>query len=323
MVAIDEGGETEPRTWDESAPMLRPVIRAIGFGVDPNLGRLAVLSRPFQPLLDERVVLDVGHAMRYVTPELVRDWGVTEDLVFDTARRNLAAVADVGEPEDPPDGPVMLRLVDTGDDYWVSRLLLPGWLAGLAPHVGGRPVAFIPEHDHLLVVTDGPDRIAPVFGFIEQTYDEAEKPLSTQGFTVDADGRVVPYAAPDGHPLHESVRRAELIVAKREYDAQKELLDDDYEDVAFTVSMVVIGNEDGLVRSVATWGHELESLLPKADFVAFVSHHLPTFQVDWATAVRETGLTPEPDLRPQRYRVHAWPEEPVLERLQQLATDIH
>src|SRR5262249_16816604 len=147
-------------------------------------------------------------------------WGVDAERVFAKARANLAEIAAL--PDSPaPDGPVLMRFVESGDAYFVSRLLVYGWLASLASRVGGRPVAFVPDQNTLVVTDDRPDALGPVFELAEKEYGEAVRGISPQAYTVDDAGEVVPYDAPRGHPLAAQVHRAEAILAANEYANQQ------------------------------------------------------------------------------------------------------
>jgi hypothetical protein len=306
-----------PTAWAEVRPRLRPVLRGATFGQQGPMA--APLSRPALPYLREFVVIDTPTTMAYVLAEKVAEWGVTEAEVFAVARANVSG--QVGEPGDG--SPTIVRFVDDGDAYFVGRLLVDGWLAGLAGQVGGRPVAFIPDHSTLIVGPDRPDGLATLYEMAESDYTQAARSLSPQGYTVDDRGRVVPYRAPAGHPLAAAVHRAETILAHTEYEAQAEVLKQELErdDIdIFVATLMVMGRPDGSLFSVATWGRDVDSLLPAADYVAFVSDD-GLFQVPWPVVADEVDLRPVDRCYPLRYRVGDWPEPGVLNRLRTRAVN--
>ncbi|MFL6075529.1 MAG: hypothetical protein ACJ73S_19240 [Mycobacteriales bacterium] len=306
-----------PETWEAVAPLLRPVLRAATFGQSTDM-----LFRPALPYLREAVVIDQPSTMAYVKADKLAAWGVPAEQVFATARENLARIAAM--PDEPPaDGPALLRFVDDGDGYFVSRLLLDGWLAGLAGRVGGRPVAFAPDQNSLLVTGDQPDAMAQLYELVESEYRDAPRSVSPVGYTVDNSGRVVPYAPPPGHPVEAVVHRAEVVLAATEYQAQGDYLNERHQaegrDV-FVASLMAAGRDDGSVFTVASWADGVEALLPAADFVALNADGVESFYVPWEVAARTAALEPADGLYPPRYHVQGWPPPPVLDQLKTQAT---
>ena len=307
-----------PKTWAAARPHLRPVLRSGTFALGaPRRGR-APLRRPALPYLDEMVVLDRDTSMAYVSEGLAATWGVPADEVFAAARDNLAARATLPQPSGPP--PTTLRFADDGNGYFVSHLLLDGWLGDLAPLVGGRPVAFVPDHNTLVVTADEPAALGRLFQTAEQEYRDAVRQVSPHAYTLDAYGRVVPYRAPDGHPLAAAVRRAEAVLACAEYQAQGQWLDRAHEADVVVATLSIASRPDGTVFTFATWGEHEDTLLPRADHVAFAPDGTAPFLVAWSALAREVDLVPVAGLRPDRYRLPSWPPAPVMERLRAVAT---
>lgn len=302
--------------WEGARPLLRPVLRGAAFGQVGQVGS-APLSRPVLPYLAELVVIDQPTSMAYVNADRVAEWGVSADEIFATARANLSEPAARLAGGRGPDGPALLRFVDDGDGYFTSMLLVDGFLAGLAPRVGGRPVAFAPDKDTLCVVTDDASALPRFFGMMEEQFTQATRRLSPMGYTVDSSGAVIPYATEEPGELASAVHRAEVLLAASEYGAQKEALDArhrrDGVDV-YVSSVLVARNPDGSVFSVSVWGDDCDTLLPVADYVGFPSAD-ESLTVPWPIVASEVRLRPEPGLVPARYRVTAWPPEPVMTRL--------
>jgi len=311
--------------WAEVVALLRPVLRGVTFHIGAPDGAPPLLSRPGLPFLNELVVVDRPTTMAYVTTDQVRTWGVRPDEVFAAARANLARLAGQAlEGFAGPDGPAMLRFLDSGDEYIIGRLLLNGWLARLADHVGGRPVAFAPDTQTLVVVRDDPALLAEVLPQIEEEYTEAPRSLTPAAYTVDASGAVVPYAAVEPVELANLVHRAESILAQAEYAAQKDWLDASHEKHSIDVyvaQLMMFRRPDGSVFTATTWTDGAEALLPRADVVGFATHDgsQEPFFVPWPVVEAETGLAPDVGTAPPRYSVTAWPAEPVLSRLRAAA----
>jgi hypothetical protein len=311
-----------PQSWAEVRPRLRPVLRSAQFGRSVIVEPKQPLSRPALPHLNEYVVVDQPDSMAYVTVEQQRLWGVPPDEMFAAGYANLARVA-AGPAEEPAAGPAVLRFVDTGDAYFTSRLLLDGWLAGLAGQVGGRPVAFAPDRDTLIVVSDAPAGLPQLFELVEKEFFAAPRGLSPQAYTVADNGRVIPYPAPEGHPLAAAVHRADTLLAADEYAAQAEWLEQQHTrdniDI-FVATLGVLTRPDGTIFSAASWAEGVDTLLPPADFVAFTRTGEQPFFVPWSAVLAETDLEPQPGLSPIRYRVTGWPQEATLRRLRARAT---
>ncbi|HEY3504529.1 MAG TPA: hypothetical protein VGN37_17325 [Actinocatenispora sp.] len=302
---------TVPRDWAAAAPLLRPVLCGAATGRSaPGVGHggAELVRRSVLPFLDEVVVLDLPTTLGHVTGDLVAAWQVPVAEVFAAARANLAAdrrsVLSAALRE-----PTMLRFVDDGAAYWVSRLLVDGWLAGLADLVGGRPVAFAPDRDSLLVVRDGP-QLAGLFDIVAAEYRESTRPVSPVAYTTGDDGRVVPYRVPAGDPAYDAVARANRQLAASAYDTQADLLRAEWSLAGrFSVASYLLVEPDGAAPvSVSTWRQDVATLLPVTDRVALVSgDRRESWLIGW-DRLMSTG-TPRrvPGLAPPRYRVGPWP----------------
>jgi hypothetical protein len=267
-----------PASWAEARPLLRPVLR----GVTTPAGVGAPLSRPALPFLAEFVVVDHPDTMTYVSAQ--HGWGVDAEEIFAAARANLSGATLLGEAV----GPMVVQFVDDGDAYWTSHLLLDGWLAGLAGQVGGRPVAFAPERGTLLVAADGSDHLPGLFAQAEAAYLASPRAITPMAYVSDADGHTVPYRAAPGSRYEVCVRRAEAVLAAREYARQAEQL---------PLAAELLITEDGRTR--ALWPKDEPALLPRADEVQFGETIRPWAQI-------APHLT-EQDLTPPRWRGESWP----------------
>jgi hypothetical protein len=314
------------RGWDAVRPMLRPVLRGSAFGKGISADDIALLSRPALPFLVELVVVDEPTSMAYVMEHHAREWGVEPAEIFATARANLAPQAASVTAGERHEGPALIRFIDTGDGYFTSMLLLEGFLAGLTGRVGGRPVAFAPDKDSLMVVAgDNDDELARLYEMIEGDYRDAVRSLSPVGYTVDDGGRVVPYRATEPGTLANRVHRAEVVLAANEYNAQKQVLDARHErdDIdIFVATVMAVERPDGSTFSVSVWTDDCDTLLPETDHVYLQSSDREPFAVPWPIAASETSLVPEPGYAPARYRVRTWPEEAVLRRLRAEAINL-
>jgi hypothetical protein len=134
--------------------------------------------------------------MSYVTPARLEAWGVTPDEVFDAARENLEPLARESVRRHEPGERVLIRMVDTGDAYFTSLLLAPGWLAGVSERRGTPMVAFVPD-TNTVILTDLPSGgLDRLYEMVEEEFRKAVRNVSPVGYVVGVDGAVVPYARP-------------------------------------------------------------------------------------------------------------------------------
>ncbi|MFC5008173.1 hypothetical protein ACFPIJ_61465 [Dactylosporangium cerinum] len=336
VAAVLDVSET-PDTWDEAWPLLRPLMR-------PTTHHLAVadtiehVRRPAWPFVSEYIVVDLPTKMAFVTTKDLDQWGVPEALVFDQAHHNMSGSAQATAADLTAESKQLIRLVDDGNAYWASHLFVDGWLAAVAPEDGGRPLFFVPDTTGALLVgtspDDGPDDLAPVFELIESQYREAARPISPVAYTVDDTGAVVPFTVPAGHPLHAITHRSEVLLAAQEYAAQAEHLEQfEFDDpfwgddlmMPFVAQYGVGEQPDGSVFSAVSWADRVDTLLPRADIVAFGSDGPDgpeVFFVAWDDVVREVGLVPDPAFLPERFRLRTWPPPEVVERLRRVAVEL-
>ncbi|MFB7878140.1 hypothetical protein ACFC06_23065 [Nocardia sp. NPDC056064] len=315
-----------PVDWRSVRPMLRSVLRPVTLGTDLS----SALSRPAFPFVNESVVIDRPRTRAFVHENHARDWGVEPDEVFAAARENLAALARPGSAERLQ----VTRFIDDGSSYAASWLLVPGWLAG---HADGthRPVVFIAENDSLLLVPDEPDLLAQTFEMIEQQYREAARPISPQGYTIDAEGTVVPFDEAGEHPCRRLALRARAGLALTEYSIQSNHLDKTFEEF---LELPDLGIEPAYVSSVnyeesnrgaftsVVWGEDVDYLLPEADVVHFLRRDKnddveSVCTVPFPTVIEILGLVPVPGLSPTRFEVRGWPDPAAMTRLRAAAIE--
>jgi hypothetical protein len=305
-----------PQTWAAARVCLRPVIRGATFGL--GAGEHTLLSRPLLPFLSEMVVIDTPVSMAYVLDRHLAEWAVTPEEVFAAARHNLAALT--GPPDQGArDDPRLIRFVDDGDGYFVSRLLVPGWLASFATPFGGRPVAFMPANNHLLIATTGSEALPGLLELAEKEFNEEPRSISPKAYTVDVTGQLIEYPAELEHT--KQLHRSATILAASEYGTQKHRLEQRFEKSGvdiFVASFAVMQRPDESLFSVATWGCGVDTLLPRADYVAFADDH-DRFFAEWETVESMVELPVAEGFHPPRHRVTSWPEQSIVDALKRRA----
>ncbi|GAA5199243.1 hypothetical protein GCM10023322_74460 [Rugosimonospora acidiphila] len=317
---------TEPQAdegWDSVRPKLRPVLRPATFGQAGVTGVVPPISRSALPHLRELVVIDHPESMAYVAPARLDAWGVSADEVFDAAHANLERIARASLRRDWPDDPnTLVRMVDTGDAYFTSLLLAPGWLAEVSERMGAPVVAFVPDTNTVLLRGVPETGLSSLYERAEREYGEAVRGLSPVGYVPGTGGRVVPYTPPADHPDHAAARRNQVLLAATEYGAQTKWLTQQYERAGldvFVAQLLAVAWPDEAPFTVATWTDGITSLLPEAQFIVFVRNDVAGPRIPWQAVAELVDLRPEPLLVPARYRVGHWPPPEVMDDLRERA----
>ncbi|NUT32453.1 MAG: hypothetical protein HOV79_05190 [Hamadaea sp.] len=305
-----------PQGWEAIREQLRPVLRPVTFGQAGPPGMTPPISRPAMPFLREFVVVDMPDSMAYIVPDRAAEWGVTIDDIFTAARANLAILAQ-RTLRRPWDADAIIRMIDTGDGYFTSLLLAEGWLEAVSERMGVPAVVFVPDVNNVLVC-GRKGAIAGFYDLVEKEYAEAVRGISPVAYVAAGDGRVVPYRPDPDDPDFVAARRAEVVLAAKEYGAQTEWLRGQYEKAGidvFVAGLLAGAAEGSPAITVATWTDGVPSLLPEAQFIAFQRDAETGPMVPWEIAAELTGLTAEPLLAPARYRVEGWPAPDVMDAL--------
>ncbi|MGH3712269.1 MAG: DUF1444 family protein [Micromonosporaceae bacterium] len=301
-----------PETWARAAPLLFPVLRSANYFQETGS-----LSRPALPHLREYVVVDTPRTVIFIGDNALENWGVDADTVFATARANLAQLRDPVEDLEF-DGARWYVFDEAGGYFKTSWLLHDGWLARFAG-TDSRPVILVPDVDTLVLATDIPELLPQPLEEAESTYREG-RGISPQAYTVDDSGAVVPYPVTEGHPAARELHRAASILAIDSYGEQvdwlREKLMDELND-AFVASVMARQGPDGAIRTLAVWGEDLHTMLPRADEIAFAPEDPDgtSFTAAWDDVAELVDLRPVDGLDPPRYEVHRWPDRSVLTRL--------
>lgn len=302
----------EPESWEAAAPRLRPVLRTSSYAQAGQVGGITVASRPSLRHLVEMLVIDHEHRMSLVNSDSLEQWGVTFDEAYQRGAQNLMV-----------EGTHLARLdngvlaVASEDTYESSRLVVPGWLAGLGEEVDIRPVAVVPSRD-MMLIADERDNAAVLWMLEEGMKIFADHPrwLSPVPYEADEDGDIVPWRPVKGHPAFDRVRLAERTLETYEYREQKNRLEKLFRQAG---EDLLVGDYDvethGTARSVTTWPRSADALLPYTDEIIFPAESGP-FRVTWTSAARLLNDEwEEAPTTPPRRRTLRWPDEDTLDRL--------
>ncbi|MDR6671596.1 DUF1444 family protein [Xanthomonas sp. 1678] len=320
--------ENETKTFEQVRPTLMPVIRHRGMFEEMRLDHVrqhgweapfTVVCREVAEDCVELLAIDRPESTSTLTQGPEDAWGITFEDGLAIARDNLRDVT--------PD-----RFVEVAagvfrgawqDSYDTSRVLLPDVLQRVP--VKGRPVFMLPTRDCLLVVGDRDE--TAMAGMLELSLEAAAngRCISSLAFAYDDDRRIVPFALPQ--PEHRR-RQGDLrrLMDASTYSMQKEFLEKIHEanqEDVFVASYRVFEENDGSGHqfSLATWTQGVDTSLPQAERIAFVSpkegEDADMVFVDWDKAVAVVGdlMEPEPGFYPPRFRVRSFPSEAQLRQL--------
>lgn len=311
----------EPLRWDSHADVLFPVIRPHALAANaPDL-----CARTIAPFVVEGIVADLPGRLQFLTVDVVRDLGRTEDEVREQARENLArsglAVAALGGDLEG------VHIIGAPEGLESSWLALPEALVAAEELVGSPVVAFAPTSiDLLLVGGDQGEVVARAADHALQTYRSRPRPISPVAYTV-VDGVLVPWIPPEGHPAWTSVRRNRAALATTEYADQARTLKDLFERVGenvFVAEAKGIETNDGDVFTWAAWlGDKEVGLLPRVDRIAFARADRTGFLVPWDDVLAIVGDLLEPGTwDPPRWRYRSFPDPKMFQQLEARRVDL-
>lgn len=233
-----------------------------------------------------------------------------------------------------PDGRVYIFV--TGDSYDATRIVLLGELHQM--ELAGRPVVMSPNRDALLVAgSDDEQGITALAALAGQMYEGEPRPHVPIPLVLDEDGEWIEFRVTATHPAHDTLHALEVKYLAEEYNEQKPLLEKLYADkylsisesvagdstvehnAPFVASLLVAESNDGRFESHAVWAEDLDTLLPKADVVAFMkqAEGAAPIQIPWADvmAVLDDLVTEVPEHYPPRYQVTEFPSDLALKIL--------
>ncbi|NCG20449.1 MAG: hypothetical protein GWP91_15680 [Rhodobacterales bacterium] len=312
-----------PASWAEARGQILPVLRRISD--PPNAARAArtapeneLLSRPFAPLLAQRLVLDLPDLRLYLNRGHLAAWGINEDVAFGMAIENLRYGAAQGLGLEPQWG---LWQLASGDGYDSSRLLLPTWLDAFRDQVDGDPIAIVPAARILLVGgSENHGQLAALVDVADRAFRGAGAPLSPMLYTTDKDANPVPFLLPKDHILADRVNGARRLLEAYEYAEQRDDISEDPEVAGVFARISMHRKPDtGRAWTVATWTQTDDlTWLPQADNVQFGEGD-DAFTLPWEVVAQQVHLGGGA-FDPIRFPV-SWPTPSTLAELRGMAPD--
>ena len=269
------------------------------------------------------VVYDLPNSMRTIRDDELEGWGVSFFEAMEQAMQNLRGrpvqVARMVADEEERGG---LFLLAIGDSYDATRLLVVPELAesGQLPLLGD-PVAMAPCRDGLLVTGEDDEAGLSAMAEIAAAMVEQEPRPLAPTLLRHSEGQWRDWRVPSSHAAAEAFHQLELRFLAEEYGVQRDLL----QQVESRTEQPCEVNELLVFRhlqtdrwaSMTVWGRHVDSLLPRADYVALVPEvgSRPVYAT-WDDVVALTGELMEPvDLSPPRWRVREFPHPKAIEIL--------
>jgi hypothetical protein len=317
-----------PSDFASAKPNLMPVVREASYYsitqlMNRKIGRndpgTDVLAKDLAGGLVVGLAYDTERNITSINREHFEDWGVSLEEAFKAAKENLWEKTDPGRFA----GENGVYWGEWHDSYDSSRMLLTEVIYRLS--VDGDPVAFVPNRDQLWVT--GTNKRAGLTSLLKagaESHFKQGHPVSPDLYVL-LDGKWNLYLPEDqslGDLLLPIKRRRDAI----DYAEQQGLLNEVHkvEDIdIFVASYKIFEQAGGIVYSACIWTNGIDSLLPRAENIAFLVdlEGKDHFVVPWEAAVSVVGslMEQEADLMPPRYSVQQFPNAEQLTKLRKLA----
>lgn len=203
--------ETAEHDWAAASARVFPALRPAGTqgtmleDLDEAALATEALKRHALPVLDRGPVdLRIAYVLRepsydvLLNADHLLEWGITPDVVRQTAMANLARWSSGASWTEEAAGGRRLLTSDTGDGGDAARILLPEVLGHLTAELGAeaRVLIGLPDRDLLIAGSFRPDdpQFGPLFcGFVAELSADAEQLIDQRVFEV-VDGELVLYA---------------------------------------------------------------------------------------------------------------------------------
>ena len=294
----------QPQTFDEARDMLLPMVRQRGEWLNmkvPNPETLLKPSRFFSEDLRLALALDRPTTVSVVNEANVTTWGVDEDALYEAALHNLR-LKSADAWSQPFPGVFVSGWRDTFD---ATRAIFTDLIRRVP--IEGEPVIMTPNRNHLFVASRRDETaVQRMVTAAAELFDAGDYSLSMQPLTLE-DETCVPYT-PTG-PAANEVRKRVLSVLATTYANQKQRFESTTE-VFYATLMLATKTDTGETLSVGTWAKDVDTLLPRADRIAFVRAKGDVASVAWEEAESIVGpLVAEPGPWPPRYHVTMFPDD--------------
>ena len=302
-----------PATWAEAKGKVLVTVRERIFVelLEIRGGKTPLLQRPLADDLVELAVFDGPEAMQFLSTEQVGAWGQEPEAVFEHGRKQLAARSKKAFVTRAPG----VYESAWADNYDLGRIVLFDLVRKLK--VKGDPVLFIPQRDHLIITGAEDEKGLEVAGELVDERLRLDKPLSGRGWQLTASG-LEPWT-PEPDTLLATLR---LEALAQDANEQKKALDEKFTQAGadiFVGTTLFVEDDEGLKHTYAVWTKGAVTLMPRAEFVAFVDVDMPEADrvvaaAPWEDVEKRVGgkMKREAELWPVRYRISSFPDKKTL-----------
>jgi len=174
-------GTGEP-SWTEVKEHVLPAVAPVEY-----IGK--TVCRPFSRLTATCIVIDSPTARSYVMKPQFEKWGISNDELEQAAMANMARIAKVGKIGFAVgDGKIGYAVINTGDSYDATRILLPTIQAAISKALGGTAFAAIPNRAFLIAWPSGSAVHAQIVDQVGRDFRTKSHALTDEIFVIDQRG---------------------------------------------------------------------------------------------------------------------------------------
>lgn len=306
-------------------PRLQPKIfyvnNELRFAIDSTknlpaapLPRYSALTEHFGVSL----VLDTPRSVLYLGDKQLEEWGTSLEEILPRAITNLTGATP--EPFQPITSG--LYYCNFSDSHDASRVLINHRVE--ACRVKGRPVAFTPNRDTLLITgEDDVEGLTQAAMLVEETMQKP-RPMPTFPMVYNGAGAWETWEAPEGHGAYTVISNMIHLAHAVNYSDQKSLLEEknkiERRDI-FVATFTLLQQKDSeRYTSISTWADKVVSLLPKTDLIAIETQSKKEqfLLVPWEKVAEIVGERLRvQDIYPQRFLVESSPDAAELNKLKE------
>jgi hypothetical protein len=313
-----------PEEFCDVHPDLLPVVRSrfylesVGLQSRVHGGEgVAVPQQTIGDHLSLSLVYDLPQAMRSIIQDDLDKWQVSFYEAVEAARQNLQQIDQVSFACLQGDRGEGVYLSTTGDNYDASRLALLDLVRKMP--VRGDHVAMVPNRDTLVITGSEDEAGLTIMCKVADDSFSKPRPISTVALRLVGD-EWESWLPDFGMPCYARLRDLRMRTLGMEYNDQKELLDQIYEQTGenvFVASFSAIQHkETRQIRSYSVWSEGIDTLLPETDDVLLLRGEAAADKINVVAAgsferVRDVAgdLMQPLGTYPERYRVERFPTE--------------
>lgn len=255
-------------TLDQARSKLRPAVRAVSY-FDPaqlkGMGSAADTTTIPYKMIGEgaavAIAIDEPDSMAIATNKDLEQWHITLDQALAIAVANLGVDAKLAQLEPG------VWTANMADSYDASRIMLVEDIGMLG--LAGGAVALIPNRETLLLAGRNDAKALMRIAELAETAAKDPRPIHTQALCLDGGEwhDCIPNVTPRVKQRFASLAaRGWIDLYGDGHDAYQEQLGDDL----FVAHLTGISKPTGEVLTYAAWTKTVPTMLPKADYVAFL-----------------------------------------------------